>query len=550
MTPDRGISRLVSGTAAALTAAALLLPPTIYFFLSHQRLAGAIEAEAELNAVRITRIIAANPDLWEYEHVRLQDNLGRRPRQGDPERRRVVNLRGKLVAESADPLPSPWITRSVPLLDAGVPVGSVEVSRSLRPVLLRAGLLALLLLPLSLLAFRILRTVPLRAIRRSEEALRRERDTAQRYLDVAGVAFVMLDRAGRVALVNRKGAEILGCGEEEVFGKDWVGSFVDPGDRARVESRLSSAHRLRGVVELEHAVVRPSGERRIVSWYLTPLSEEGEPTGLLGSGVDITVQRQLEAQLGHAQKLEALGEMAAGVAHDFSNILAAIRGYGELLRRMLPEGDQRRQHVAEILAACDRAASLTHSLLTFSRRQSMRPEPIDLGEAVRGVQRLLRHLVRPDIELRFELPSEPLPILGDRIQLEQVLMNLVTNARDAMPRGGSVTLAVSAAEVDDERALHARLEGPGRYAQVSVADTGVGMDRQTQDRLFEPFFTTKEPGQGTGLGLAIAYGIVRKHQGAIDVASEPGRGSTFTFLLPLRATAPQAAPPPQTALSS
>jgi PAS domain S-box-containing protein len=547
---DRGISRLVSGSAAALTAAALLLPPAIYFSLSHQRLAGSLEAEAELNAVRITRIIAANPDLWEYEQVRLQDNLGRRPRGGDPERRRVLDLGGKVVAESADPLPTPWITRSLPLLDAGVAVGSIEVSRSLRPVLVRAALLALVLLPLSLLAFLVLRTVPIRAIQRSEEELRRQRDAAQRYLDVAGVAFVTLDPAGRVGLVNRKGAEILGRSEEEIVGRDWVGSFVDPGERGRVASRLSSAHRLGGILELEHAVVRPSGERRIVSWYVTPLFEDGVPNGLLGSGVDITVQRQLEARVGHAQKMEALGEMASGVAHDFSNILSAIRGYGELLRRMLPEADPRRQHLGEILAACDRAASLTESLLTFGRRQSMRPEPIDLVETVRGVQRLLRHLVRPDIELRVELPAGPLPILGDRIQLEQVLMNLVTNARDAMPGPGRVTLSVSSVEVDDERALQARLDGPGRYAQVSVADTGVGMDRQVQERLFEPFFTTKDPGKGTGLGLAIAYGIVRKHQGAIDVASEPGRGSTLTFLLPLRTTAPQAAPPPERALSS
>jgi len=550
MALDRGISRLVSGSAAALTAAALLLPPTIYFFLSHQRLAGSLEAEAELNSVRITRIIAANPDLWEYEQVRLQDNLGRRPRGGDPERRRVLDLRGRVVAESVDPLPAPWITRSLPLLDAGVAVGSIEVSRSLRPVLIRAAVLALLLLPLSLLAFRILRTVPIRAIQRSEEELRRQRDAAQRYLDVAGVAFVTLDPAGRVGLLNRKGAEILACSEEEAVGKDWVGSFVDPGERTRIGARLSSAHRLGGVLELEHAVVRPSGERRIVSWYVTPLFEGGEPAGLLGSGVDITVQRQLEARVGHAQKMEALGEMASGVAHDFSNILSAIRGYGELLRRMLPEADQRRQHLGEILAACDRAASLTESLLTFGRRQSMRPEPIDLAEAVRGVHRLLRHLVRPDIEVRVELPAEPLPILGDRIQLEQVLMNLVTNARDAMPGGGRVTLALSSVEVDDERALQARLDGPGRYAQVSVSDTGVGMDKQIQERLFEPFFTTKDPGKGTGLGLAIAYGIVRKHQGAIDVASEPGRGSTFTFLLPLRVSSPQAAPPPERALSS
>jgi len=163
MTLDRRITRLVSGAAAVLTAAALVLPPTIYFFLSHQRLAGSLEAEAELIAVRLTRIIGANPDLWEYEQTRLQDNLARRPRPGDPVRRRVLDLQGGVVAESLEPLPAPWISRSLPLLDAAVPVGSIEISRSLRPLLIQAGLLGLLLLPAGIVAFLALRNFPLRA---------------------------------------------------------------------------------------------------------------------------------------------------------------------------------------------------------------------------------------------------------------------------------------------------------------------------------------------------------------------------------------------------
>jgi PAS domain S-box-containing protein len=534
MSPDHRISRLVSGSAAALTALALILPPTVYFFISYQQLVGSLEAVAELNAVGISHIISVNPDLWEYEQVRFREYLVRRPRRGDPEQRRVLNLRGEVVAESVDPLPAPLMTKSYPLMDAGAPVGSIEVTRSLRPVVVRSSALALVLLPLSFLAFRVLRTVPLRAVRRSEAALRRQRDAAQQYLDVAGVAFVILDRGGRVGLVNRKGTEILGRSEAEVIGRDWVGSFVDPADRERVASRLAAPGRRGDVVALEYAVLRPSGEQRIVSWYVTPLTEEGRATGLLASGVDISAQRQLEAQLGHAQKLEALGALASGVAHDFNNILTVVKGYAQQLQAALPEGDANHAPVGEILAASDRAAALTQSLLTFSRRQEMRREPLDLVEVVRGVQRFLRHLVRPDIEIRVELPTGPLPITGDLGQLEQVLMNLVTNARDAMPRGGRITMVVSGVDLDDERALRAGLEDPGPYAQVAVSDTGVGMDWQTRARLFEPFFTTKDPGKGTGLGLAIAYGIVKKHQGSIGVTSEPGRGATFTFLLPIQ----------------
>ena len=533
MPADRRIARLLSVAAGVLTALALVLPPTIYFFLSHQRVAGSLEAEAELSSRSITQIIGANPDLWEYEHIRISEYLTRRPRTGDPERRRVINLRGAVVAESADPLPLPWMTRSLPLLDAGARVGDLEISRSLRPLLVRSGLLALLLLPLSILAFRILSTVPLRAIRKSEEALRRERDTAQKYLDVAGVAFVIIDAAGRVSLVNRKGAEILGRSEAEVVGRDWVSSFVDPDDRARIEPELSSMARPGDVLAVEYAVLRPSGERRIISWYITPLvDEEGAATGVLGSGVDITKQRELEHQLHHAQKLEAIGQLAGGVAHDFNNILSVIKGYADLLRSELSAGHRHLADVDEILLATDRAASLTRSLLTFSRRQILQPKPIDVGGVVRRAQRLLRALVREDIDLRFELPTEPISVMADPVQIEQVLMNLVTNARDAMPGGGRITVAVSDVELDPEQARGAGLDAAGYYAQLSVADTGIGMDRGTQGRIFEPFFTTKEVGKGTGLGLAIAYGVVKQHKGTISVASEPGQGATFTFLLP------------------
>jgi PAS domain S-box-containing protein len=537
--PDRRISRLVSGTAAALTAAALVLPPVLYLSLSYERLAGSLEAEAEINALGITRIIAGNPDLWEYEHVRLQEFLERRAGHGDPERRRVVSDRGAVVADSGDPVAGPEITRSWPLRDAGAEVGRVEISRSARPIVVRAGLLALALLPATVLAFLVLRNVPLRAIRRSEEALRRERDLAQRYLDVAGVAFVILDPAGRVQLVNRRGAEILGRRPDEIAGRDWVDAFVEPADRTLVASRLGAWARPGEIFQLEYAVVRPGGERRTLSWFVTALAEDGEPAGLLASGVDITTQRRLEAHVGHAKKIEALSEMASGVAHDFDNVLTVIKGYAHMLRKAIPEGTPLRRHAEEILAASDRAAALTSSLLTFSRRQGIQLEPVDLADLVSTAQRFLRHLVRKDIELRTEVAGAPLPILGDRAQLEQVLMNLVTNARDALPRGGAVTLAAGRVRLDDAGALQAGLDGPGEYAQVSVADDGVGMDRETQARLFEPFFTTKPPGKGTGLGLAIAYGVVRKHQGAIGVTSEPGRGSTFTFYLALRAASPQ-----------
>ncbi len=533
MPTDRRIERWVSMAVGALTAAAVILPPVIYFSLSYQHEAGRLEAEVELNAELITQIIGANPELWSYEQVRLADTLSHRPRQDVAESRRVLDRRGVEVAESIEEVAFPWITRMRPLLDAGERVGTIEIVRSVRPLLIRAALLAMVVLPLSVLAFQVLRALPLKAIRRSEAALRRERDTAQLYLDVAGVAFVLVDTATRrVSLVNHKALEILDRPEDDVVGRDWVTSFVDPADRERLQSEGTKKPNPGAVNTIEYAVLRPSGDRRIVSWYYTFLPAEDGSTRVLGSGVDVTTERMLEEKLRHAQKLEAIGRLAAGVAHGFNNLLSTVKGYAALLRRELAASPKHCADVDEILSATERAMSLTSSLLAFSRQERVKPERADLVEIVRRTQRILRPALRADIALETELPAEPLPVVADTVQLEQVLMNLVTNARDAISGAGRITVRASRAMLDAGRAREAGLD-PGPYAQVSVADTGSGIDPATQARVFEPFFTTKDLDKGTGLGLAIAHGVMKQHRGSIAVASAPGHGATFTFMLPL-----------------
>ncbi|HSN15545.1 MAG TPA: ATP-binding protein, partial [Anaeromyxobacteraceae bacterium] len=384
-----------------------------------------------------------------------------------------------------------------------------------------------------LLAFRALRTLPLQALHRAQGELRRERDVAQKYLDVAGVAFVLLDDAGRVTLLNRKGAELLARGAGEVVGREWLATFVDPGERD-VLVNAAAAAQPGEVFAVEFGILRPSGDRRAVSWYATPLADErGARSGLLLSGVDITHQRRLEDQLRHAQKLRAVGQLAGGVAHDFNNILAAIRSRAAMLRSDLAVGSPHRLDAEEILSAADRAATLTRSLLTFSRRQALATERIDLCDLIQRSERRLRRLVPAEIFLVTELPPEPLQVFADPIQIEQVLSNLVTNARDAIRETGRVVISASRTALDTEGARRLGLSAPGDYAQVAVTDDGVGLDQETQARLFEPFYTTKEIGKGTGLGLAIAFGILELHRGTIRVASEPGRGTTVTFLLPI-----------------
>jgi CheY-like chemotaxis protein len=220
------------------------------------------------------------------------------------------------------------------------------------------------------------------------------------------------------------------------------------------------------------------------------------------------------------------------VAHDFNNILTAIIGYGNLVKAKIT-ADDLRAHVDQILQAADRAARLTHGLLAFSRKQVLDPKPVDINEIIVNVGKLLARLIGEDIDLKLVLSSARMSVLADSGQIEQVLMNLATNARDAMPHGGSLTIATKRMKIDAAFIKQHGYGSPGEYAVVTVTDTGAGMERKTLDRIFEPFFTTKELGKGTGLGLSIVYGIIKQHDGFITAASEPGMGSSFSVYLRL-----------------
>jgi hypothetical protein len=266
---------------------------------------------------------------------------------------------------------------------------------------------------------------------------------------------------------------------------------------------------------------------------------------------DVTEQRHLEGQLRQALKMEAVGRLAGGLAHDFNNLLTAITGYGDLVLGALPADDARRADVEEIRIAADRAAALTQQLLAFSRKQVLQPRVLDLNVIVRNAEKLLRRLIGEHIALETVLDPALGAVKADPTQLEQVIINLAVNARDAMPQGGRLLLETRNALLDTGYTSEHSMVQPGEYVQLAVSDTGLGMDEQTKARLFEPFFTTKEMGKGTGLGLSTVYGIVKQSGGYIWVYSELGRGTTFKVYLPqveaaatvdLPATAPEAAP--------
>ncbi len=344
-------------------------------------------------------------------------------------------------------------------------------------------------------------------------------------------AILIVDAEGRIISYNKRCVELWEIPEEVIATRSDERALKSVLDKlAAPELFLKKVKDLydhrdqtsRDLVELK--------EGRVLDRYSAPIiGAEGTYYGRVWYFRDITEQRKLEEQLRQAQKMEAIGTLAGGVAHDFNNILSAIMGYASLLQKNSGTRQAASAHIDHILQATKSAAGLTKGLLQFSRRQSVDLRPVDIKEIIHGFQRMMARIIGADIEFTVDCGGDALVVEADAGQLEQVLMNLVMNARDAMPTGGklSITTGVFVQAADRNGMKH------GPYAVMTVSDTGTGMDKETQGRIFEPFFTTKGEGKGTGLGLATAYGIVKKHNGLIRVYSEPGRGTTFRIYLPL-----------------
>ncbi len=287
------------------------------------------------------------------------------------------------------------------------------------------------------------------------------------------------------------------------------------------------------VTDEEMEIVRADGTRAAVLASSAPIRN---PEGAILAGAltfhDVTERTQLEHQLRQAQKMEAMGRLAGGVAHDFNNLLTVIGGYGQMVRDALDPKSPLRKDVEAILEASDRASTLTRQLLTFSRRQMVEPRVLDLNRNISRISRMLRRVIREDIELVTILKADPARIKADPAQIEQVLLNIAVNAKDAMPKGGKLTVETAYVDIAEEAVAPDGLK-PGQYVALSMTDTGTGMDAETQSHLFEPFFTTKSKGKGTGLGLSTVYGIVKQNGGEIVIASDLGRGTTVRIYFPL-----------------
>ena len=398
--------------------------------------------------------------------------------------------------------------------------------------------------------------------KRAEDALRKERDRAQRYLDIAGVMFVAIDGDGIVTLVNRRGCEILGYPAEEIVGKNWFDHFLTPEVR---ESVLLVSQALLGgdaaaVAYRENAVLTKSGEERLIAWHNVPLRDEhGNVTGHLSSGQDITEQRSMETQLRESQKLEAIGTLAGGVAHEINNPINGIMGYAQLIKdRLAGTNETLEEFAGEIIHETERIATLVKNLLQFSRHEQQSHSPARIHDIVEATLSLTRAVLRHDrITLDVDVPEDLPKIKCRSQQIQQVLMNLVTNARDALNDkypgyDENKVIRISARELPKAERGRPNAEGReeeaspqlpsselrvpslvSRWVRLTVEDHGPGIPPEVHERIFTPFYTTKRPDKGTGLGLPMAHTIVKEHGGNLSMESEPGEWTRFVFDLPV-----------------
>jgi len=377
---------------------------------------------------------------------------------------------------------------------------------------------------------------------RAEMALRQSHRLLHTVFSSLNEALFLLEGESMVVIDCNTSAEIMfGYTREELLG---VSSDILHVDSARAEifnRDATSAYWDKGFYSTEFQMKRKSEEVFPSDHFCNPIPGEGtEPALILYVVRDITERKRAEAdralleeQLQQAQKMEAVGQLAGGIAHDFNNILTAIIGYGHLVLMNMQGPDQSRHHMEQILASSERAAGLTQGLLAFSRKQESNPQPVDLNGIVRNMRKFLERIIGEDVEMKLDMEQEGLIALADTGQMEQVLMNLVTNARDAMPDGGMLLIKTGLLTAERRLLPPSQTPQPLQYGYISITDTGAGLDEKIREKIYEPFFTTKEVGKGAGLGLSIAYGIIKQHHGYISVESQEREGTTFRVHLPL-----------------
>ncbi|WP_026842471.1 PAS domain-containing hybrid sensor histidine kinase/response regulator [Citrifermentans bremense] len=629
--------------------------PAGYFVVSYQYVVGSLETEAEINARIVGGLIDETPGSLHTQAHRLEGMLPQNQNSGHPDFSRILDADGRVLATRGEPPAQPTITKSHDIFFAGKTTGSMEISRSLRPILTKSALVAVFGLSIGLVVFILL---PFRAINRanrklqdsynfltkvmessanavivlnpdgkiamvngrctemsgyrredlygseidrllcpqsfdtvleqlrqvssgeaeivkfetdllrkdgstiaiacgatpvyqegriastvlsveniterrhSVEQLKAAKEYTENLIQAACVMILGLDLKGNVTLLNRTAEEVTGYAADELIGKNWFETVMGAEAFYKMCTIPGMVGESVNRCAFENQIVTKEGLVRTISWRNSAIIEKDERLGTLCFGIDITEHRKIEAQLRHSQKMESIGQLAGGVAHDFNNMLSVIMGYAQLCQIEVEENSSLWLYLQEVVKAGERSRDMVRKLLAFSRKEIISPRAVDLNMHCIETEKTLSRLIGEEIKLDF-IPATTLwTVKIDPSQVDQILMNLAVNARDAMPEGGCLTISTENATVDEAFCDYRLDARPGEYACLTVADTGFGMDKELTKRIFEPFFTTKDVGKGTGLGLATVYGIVTQNGGFLDVDSEPGEGTSFRIYLP------------------
>jgi len=370
--------------------------------------------------------------------------------------------------------------------------------------------------------------------RRAENALVESEKRYRVIFETAGNANMIVESDQTISMINKAFEKLSGYSKSDVEGRKKWEDFFAASDYLKIQRQHARRARVMetDLEDYEASFIDRSGNTLLVYMAISEIPGTGQ---VIISLLDMTEIKKLEAQLLQAQKMEAIGQLAGGVAHDFNNILTAIIGFASLLKMNVKKDPQMLTYVEPILSSAEKASQLTQGLLAFSRKQIIEPKHMDINEVIRKLEHLLVRLLGEEVDLNIFTGDEPVTIFADAGQMEQIIINLSTNARDAMPEGGVLSISTETTVVTDVGTTDQQgyERKPGKYAVISVSDNGLGMSKETVNHIFEPFYTTKEVGKGTGLGLSIVYGVIKQHNGYINVYSEPGSGTTFKIYLPL-----------------
>ena len=517
--------------------AALILPAG-YFVISYGHLMGTMGTEAEINARLVSRLINTNPELWRYETIRIEELLARRPRSGTAETRRIFDEKNVLVGESVNRLQFPQVKASYEIKDGGESVGRIEISRSMLPLLEKSAIIGLLGLGFGLLLYRWL---PFQALFKAGKELHEANEFLKKVMEGGTSSMVVLDPSGNVNMANGRFETLTGCSREELLGNSFKCLFtgdVWPRVDAGLHSVLSG---MAGNATFETVLLRRDGVVRSLSCGAVPLLNGEAITGVVVSMDDITERIKaeekrlvLERQFQQTQKLESLGVLAGGIAHDFNNILSIITGYCGTIKADLDPLSVHADYVQKIEGAADRATDLCRQMLSYAGKHELRHSPVNMRMMVDEMVKMLHSGIKRNVTITLDLHDD-LVIIADSSQIQQIVMNLILNAAEAIGDSkGTISISLREAEVlggQSDMDFVGTPQLAGRYVCLEVSDDGCGMDDVTRNRIFEPFYTTKFAGRG--LGMSATLGIIRSHDGALQLSSRPGAGTTFKIYLPL-----------------